>query len=416
MEVIMVFVSAKRRYSFVLFSVLISLLFLSSMTLAAGEELLEKDWQEIVSLADGSRVNFYMWGGDREINNWVDTFVADSLEELYNINLNRVPMGPDDYLNKLLAEKQINRKKGSIDLLWINGENFKTAREHDLLFGPFADVLPNFNKYIDKTSVETTTDFGFPTEGYEVPYGKAQFVFIYNTEKIDKPPLNFSELAEWVKENPGKFTYPALPDFTGSAFVRHVIYELTGGYEQFFDIEEVELAERIKPALNYLAEIEPYLWREGDSYPATIAQLDNMFADGEVWMSMAYHPSKASGEIKKGNFPNSTRTFVLEDGTISNTHFLAIPFNASNKAGALVTADFLESFEAQLSKMNPALWGDTPVFSFDRLTEEEREAVEAIDLGIATLSQEKLQEHRVPEIPAHLVPLIEEEWKRVVGQ
>jgi putative spermidine/putrescine transport system substrate-binding protein len=144
----------------------------------AAAEVLEKNWDEIVNEAEGKTVNFYMFGGDRRTNNWVDTFVADNLKEEYNIHVHRVPMGPDDYLNKLLGEKQIGRKTGSIDLLWINGENFKIAKENELLFGPFVDKLPNFNKYIDKDSKSVTHDFGYPTEGYEAPYGKLPYLIL----------------------------------------------------------------------------------------------------------------------------------------------------------------------------------------------------------------------------------------------
>ncbi|MTI58853.1 MAG: ABC transporter substrate-binding protein [Firmicutes bacterium] len=380
------------------------------------QELLNSSWDKIESTARNSEVNFYMWGGDRRINQWIDTFVSNQMQELYNIELNRVPMGPDDYLNKLLGEKQIGRKKGTIDLLWINGENFKTAKENGLLFGPFAELLPNYSHYLDTSSPETTMDFGFPTEGYEVPYGKAQFVFIYDKAKINNPPHSFRGLVDWIKDNPGKFTYPALPDFTGSAFIRHVIYAQTGGYKQYCNLSEKEVRDKIKPAMKLLNDIKPYLWRKGKTYPATIAQLHNMFADGEVWMTMSYHPTKASGEIVKGNFPETVRTFVLEDGTISNTHFLAIPFNAPNKSGALVVANYLEGFEAQLSKYKPANWGDMPVFSFDKLSEAEKEKVDGVDLGIATLDQKTLQDHRLPEIPAQFIPVIEDVWDSTVAQ
>jgi len=379
-------------------------------------KVLEQDWEQIVKEAEGTTVNFYMWGGSRTINNWVDTYVASQLEERYNIELNRVPMGPEDYLNKLLNEKKINKEQGSIDVLWINGENFKTAMQEELLWGPFVDKLPNYQQYIDQDADQNTTDFGFPTKGYEAPYNRAQFVFIYDQAKVSNPPQNFEELVTWIKEHPRKFTYPALPDFTGSAFVRHVIYRKTGGYQQYYDMSEAEVRKTIRPALEFLAELEPYLWRTGETYPATIAQLDNMFADGEVWMSMGYDPSKATAEINKGNYPDTARTFVLEKGTISNTNFLAVPFNAPNKPGALVTINFLESFAAQYSKYKPENWGALPVFATDKLSEEEKEKVESLDLGPATLPPTELDQHSVPEIPSDLVPIIEEEWQKIVGQ
>ncbi|WP_018249567.1 ABC transporter substrate-binding protein [Orenia marismortui] len=381
------------------------------------ENVLEQEWKEVIASAKGTEVNFYMWGGSRTINQWVKGYVAKNLKEKYDLTLNMVPMDATDFVNKLLGEKQIGKKEGTIDLLWINGENFKTAMDNELLFGPFADSLPNYNRYMDTDSKQITTDFGFPTKGYEAPYSKAQFIFIYDQNKIEEAPYSFEELIAWIKSHPGKFTYPALPDFTGSAFVRHVIYEVTGGYEQYYNLEdEAEIRKKIRPALEFLADLEPYLWREGETYPSTIAQLDNMFADGEVLMSMGYDPSKATSEIVKGTYPDSARTFVLESGTISNTNFLAIPFNSPNKAGALVVANFLESFEAQLSKYSPENWGALPVFSYDKLNVQEKEELADLDLGVATLSQEVLDKHSVPELPADLVPIIEDEWNKIVGK
>ncbi len=60
--------------------------------------------------------------------------------------------------------------------------------------------------------------------------------------------------------------------------------------------------------------------------------------------------------ILEGSYPDTVRTFVLQDGSIFNTHFTAIPFNAPNKPGAMVLADFLVSVEAQVSKFMPENW------------------------------------------------------------
>ncbi|MFW6267251.1 MAG: ABC transporter substrate-binding protein [Halanaerobium sp.] len=395
--------------------IIVTLILMLSFSLTAGAEVLNQSWEEILNEAEAKTVNFYMFGGDRRINNWVDTFVADKLKEEYNIHLHRVSMGPEDYLNKLLGEKQIGRQQGSIDLLWINGENFKVAMENELLFGPFTEKLPNFKQNIDQEAEGVTHDFGYPTEGYEAPYGKAQFSFVYDSDKTEAPE-DFDELTAWIKDNPGKFTYAALPDFTGSAFIRHVIYNTCGGYEKFYEMEEDEFVKEIQPAVDYLKEIEPYLWREGESYPATQAQLDNLYADGEVWMTMGYHPTKAAGEIEKGNFPESSRSFVIEEGTISNTHFLAIPFNAPEKEAALVAANFLLSFEAQYDKMVPGNWGDFTVLDTESLSEEQQRKFKDLDLGEATVPLAELEAHRVPEIPAKWVPVIEEVWSEEIGR
>ncbi len=192
---------------------------------------LVKDYNEIEKAAYSTKVKFFMWGGDAKINNWIDTYVAAELKKQFKIDLIRVPADASIFINKLLGEKEANKDPGTMDILWINGENFKNAMENNLLYGPFTEKLPNFNKYINKNNVEY--DFGYPVKGYEAPYGKAQFVFEYDEAKIKNPPDTFEKLFQWVKNNPGRFTYPQPPDFTGSAFIRQAFYAVTGGYEQY---------------------------------------------------------------------------------------------------------------------------------------------------------------------------------------
>lgn len=373
-------------------------------------KIFDKDWEEIVKEAKGTEVTFYGWGGSQKTNEWIDGFLADTMKKKYNIKVDRVPMNIEDILNKMLSEKQLN-SEGSIDVVWINGENFYTAKKNELLSESFTDKLPNFNKNIDTDSEEVKFDFGYSVEGMEAPYGKAQFVMIYDKAKVDDYPVDHKELMEFVKNNKGVFTYPAPPDFTGSAFVRNIIYDIVG-YENVKDLEanKAQVQEAIKPAIEYLQQLKPYLWREGKTYPATIAQLDNMYADGEVVMNMTYNPNSPEARVRTGEFPKSTRTFVFENGTIGNTHFLSIPFNNPNKAGALVLINEILSIEAQVSKYDPQNWGDLPVVDNSKLSAEEKALFEDIDLGEATLPQEQLLNNRIPELPADLVPIIEEIW------
>ncbi|QEK12988.1 ABC transporter substrate-binding protein [Crassaminicella thermophila] len=400
----------KRILAFIIIFSLVFSLAACNQNKSKVENISEMEWNQILESAKGTTVNFYGWGGSQMTNNWIDTYLAKRLKEEYDITLNRVPMNIDDILNKLLGEKQLNTE-GTVDIVWINGENFYTAKSNDLLYGPFVEKLPNFKKYVDTDSVEVEYDFGFPVEGYEAPYGKAQFVMVYDKERVKNVPIDHKTLLEMAKNNPGKFTYPAPPDFTGSAFVRNIIYDIVG-YEQFLtmkaDKETVKKA--IEPAIDYLKTLKPYLWKEGKTYPATIAQLDNMYSDNEVIMSMTYNPNSVAGKIITGEFPETTNTFVFEKGTIGNTHFLAVPKNAPNKAGALVVINFILSVQAQASKYNPENWGDLPVLDYQKLTEDEKKVFEAIKIGKGVLPQDYLLSHRLPEIPAKLIPIIEEIW------
>ncbi|MEG0568227.1 MAG: ABC transporter substrate-binding protein, partial [Clostridium sp.] len=283
-----------------------------------------------------STVNIHMWGGSDSINNYIDKWVAPKLKDEKNIILKRVPItDPKDVINKLIVEKKENKQSGSVDIIWMNGENFKMAKESEVLYGPFTSELESFNKYVNSESNDIKYDFGEETNGLEAPWGKVQFVYIYDSNKIKNPPKSFSELKEFVKANPGKVTYPVATDFTGSAFVRQAFYETTGGYEKYLGkMDEKTLSESARPLWSYLNEIKPYLWEKGTTYPESLTKLDQLYASGEVWMTMGYDEARAENEIKKGVFPKSTKTMVFETGTLANTHFLTIPFNSSNKDGA----------------------------------------------------------------------------------
>ena len=379
-------------------------------------DLSSAEWDEIVEAARGTTVTFYGWGGDENRNNWLNTTVADYVKEHYDIALEVVGMDINDILSKLSGEKQAGSETGSIDMIWINGENFYSAKDNGLLYGPFTGQLPNMEAYIDLEDPETLNDFCMPIEGYEAPYAKAQMVFFNDSAVTPEAPASAEELLEFCKKYPGKVTYPALPDFTGSAFVRNIIYELCG-WEQFQDMEAdydtVKAA--IEPALDYLRELNPYLWNEGKTFPESSTTVDAMFADGELVMNMSYGPFSVATGIAEGTYTDTTRTFVFDNGTIGNTNYMAIAFNSPNKAGAMVVINAILSAELQLTQYEQLR--ELPVVSADKLSAEEQAAFDAVDLGEGVLSQTELLEHRLPEMPASLVPVIEEIWlNEVVGK
>ena len=379
-------------------------------------DLSTASWDQIVEAAKGTTVTFYGWGGDENRNNWLNTTVADYVKENYDITLEVVGMNIDEILAKLSGEKQAGSTKGSIDMIWINGVNFYSAKDNGLLWGPFTDKLPNMEAYIDMDDPETLNDFCMPIEGYEAPYAKAQMVMFADTAVTPDLPASAEELLAFCKANPGKVTYPALPDFTGSAFVRNLIYEICG-WEQFqtmeADYDTIKAA--IDPALEYLRELNPYLWNEGKTFPDSSTTVDAMFADGELVMNMSYGPFSVATGIAQGIYTDTTETFVFDKGTIGNTNYMAIGFNSPNKVGAMVVINAIISGEIQLTQY--AQLRELPVVATDKLSADEKAAFDAVDLGQGVLSQAELLAHRLPEMPASLVPVIEEIWlNEVVGK
>ncbi len=369
-------------------------------------------WPEIEAQAKGQTVDWFMWGGFPSTNAYVNGYVAPRVKELYGITLRQVPVKDiAEVVGKLLAEKQAGRGAGGeVDLMWINGENFRTAKRHGLLFGPFADRLPN-QKLVnwDKPSVQN--DFGEPVEGLESPWGSAQVVMIYDSRRTPAPPRTVGALLDWARRNPGRFTYPAPPDFTGSVFVRHVFYHAAGevaAWQGPFDEKRFEAAAAATYQL--LKELSPFLWRQGRAYPENPIRLSQLLADGEVDFAISYHPAEASKMILDGLYPETVRTFVFEEGTIANTHFVAIPFNAADTAGAMVVANFLISPEAQLKKADASVWGDFPAIDIDRLEPAWQARFAALPRGPATLPNDVLQRRQLPEPPSEILIRLERGW------
>jgi len=279
-----------------------------------------------------------------------------------------------------------------------------------LLYGPWSESIPNA-KYVNWADPSLAFDFGTPVEGYESPWGHAQFVMEYNTALVgDAPPKTFEDLAAWVEANPGLFTYPAIPDFTGSVFLRHVFYWAAGGPEPFLGPFDQAVFDQYAPKVwEFLNALEPNLWRAGETYPEASA-LTDLLANQEVAFNMGYGPGNAASNILEGKYPETIRTFVFDTGTISNNNFVTIPFNAPNPAGAMVIANFMLSEEFQLKMSDPALWGWLSPISPTMYSSDFQAAVAAFERHPATLSTEELAAAALPEPPAAWVTAMEQGW------
>jgi putative spermidine/putrescine transport system substrate-binding protein len=368
-------------------------------------------WDEVLEAARGTTVNWFMWGGDDIINTNVDNDIGGPLAEQFDITLNRVPVADTaDAVNQVLDEAAADvTSGGSVDLIWINGENFRTLKDANLLYGPWAEDLPNAS-YVPWEDPAVANDFGTPVEGYESPWGHAQFVFHYDSADVPEPPTTFEALQQWIHENPGLFTYPAIPDFTGSVFVRHLFYWAAGGPEPFLGEFDQAVFDEYAPAVwEYLNDIEPDLWRGGETYPEEGIMFD-LLANEEIEFNMGYSPGEASLRIAEGTYPDTVRTFVMDTGTLSNNNYVAIPFNASNPAGAMVLANFIISPEFQLVMADPERWGWEIPTDPATWPAEAQEQLAAYERGVATLAPDVLAPHALPEPPSDWVTAMEEGW------
>ena len=94
---------------------------------------------------------------------------------------------------------------------------------------------------------------------------------------------------------------------------------------------------------------------------------------------------------------------------------MAIAANSGNKAGAMVAINEMLSPEIQADRYETLRV--IPVLDYEKLSEEQRAAFDGAELGEGIIPQDELLSRRLPEMPAQLVPIIEEIWmEEVVGK
>ncbi|TBR42191.1 ABC transporter substrate-binding protein [Marinomonas agarivorans] len=370
-------------------------------------------WGETLKDAEKQTVYWNAWGGADNINAYID-WVAKRVKEDYKITLKHVKLADTaDAVSRVLAEKAAgNDTNGSIDLIWINGENFRTLKNNNLLFGPFSNNLPNY-RYVDESSrTSLTQDFGTKVDGMESPWGAAQVIFMHDTEILVEPPKSIPSLLDYAKKNPGRITYPEPPQFLGTTFLKQALIELTNHPEKLSaPVSDANFTLVTEPLWAYLDELHPVAWRQGSSFPSGAEQMMRLLDDQEIDIALSFDVSAASVQIEQGNLPDTVRSYVFENGTIGNTHFVAIPYNSASTAGAQVVADFLLSPEAQLKKQHPTTWGDLSVLTFNRLPKKYQTAFNDLPRGVATLSIESLGKS-LPEPHGSWVEALEKEWRK----
>ena len=345
-------------------------------------------WTDVLSEAKGQTVYFNAWGGSERINSYL-AWVGKRLNEDHGITLEHVKVGDiAEIVGQLEAAKLVGRDEdGNVDLMWVNGENFASMKRQELTWGSFASELPNAKFVQDSPSIKA--DFSVPVDGLESPWGGAQLVFIYDTATVTEPPRSAAALLEFV-QNDGRFTYPAPPAFHGTTFVKQLLIELNAGSEQAAKamanpVEDSDFEAVTASLWEYLDVLHPVLRGDGKSWPTSGEMTRQLLDDGENDIALSFNPNEATAAVKGGQLPDTVRTYVFDNGTIGNTHFVTIPWNSTAKAAAMVTADFLISPEAQARKADPEFWGEPTVLDVSKLEESDQALFNKIDLGIWAL-------------------------------
>jgi len=354
----------------------------------------DQDFAGIRDEARGQTVRWWMFGGDARVNEYVDEQVVPAAER-QGVNLVRVPIADTaEAVQRVAAQSRAGKSdSGRVDLIWINGENFAAGKQAGLWLEDWSEDLPN-STLVDFEDPSINLDLGVPIDGQEAPWSRAAFVYAADPSATPDPPADFEALLDWARANPGRFTYPAPPDFTGTSFVKQVVAAM--GENEAFE---------------YLRELKPLLWSDGDRFPASEAELNELFANGQVDFSMSFNPNFISTAVAKGQFPESTRPLLLEGGALVNTSYVTIPADAASSAGARVVANLLLSPELQAIKADPQGLGIPTVLDPERLNQRQRDL-----FSEASESPYLLEDFgdTKTELPADRVAPLEDRWKREI--
>ena len=331
------------------------------------------NWPRTLAAARGQTVYFNAWAGSERINAYLQWAAAELLRQ-HGIKLEHVKISDTaEAVKRVRAEKAAGRTDGSADLLWINGENFLAMKREGLLFGPFAESLPSYAAVDTVGKPTTRIDFSEPVDGMEAPWGMAQLTFFGDAARVGTPPSSVAELIDWARRNPGRVSYPRPPDFLGTTFVKQVLMETNSERAALArPFTPQAFAELTPPLWKALDTLHPLSWRGGRQFPASSAVMRQMLADGELIISLTFNPNEAANLIAGRTLPAGVVSWQHRAGTLGNTHFLAIPFNARAKEAAMVAADFMLSPAAQARKADIRVWGDPTVLAVERLPAEQR--------------------------------------------
>lgn len=391
-----------------------TLALLSAALAAPALAQTKPQWAETERQARGQTVYFNAWAGSPNINAYIQWAGSEVLRR-FGVTLVHVKItDAAEVVKRVRSEKAADKTKdGSVDLVWINGENFLAMKRDKLLFGPFAQALPNF-AYVDVQGKPTTVlDFSEPTDALEAPWGMAQLTFFADRKQVPNAPTSLVDLLTFAKNHPGRVTYPRPPDFHGTTFVKQALIDTTPHRPALYQAYTPEaFAAASAPLWAYLDALHPHLWRAGKQFPQNSGAVRQMMADGELLLALTFNPNEAANEIAASRLPTSVYSYQFNSGTIGNTHFLAIPFNTHAPAAAQVVANFLLSPQAQAHKADISVWGDPTVLALDKLP-----AVERARFGNKVVPGQVVQTMpTLPEPHGSWVDPLEKEWLRRYGQ
>lgn len=381
-----------------------------------GNDQEQKQWKLIEQSATGTTVTVVVQHSNEKVIEWLKNEFATFLDTTYEIKLKVVEQPLVKTIDELSANKANEVNSGEYDIIIFESEGFKNALNKGLLYGPFADKLPEVQTSLDMNALNYLYREGISTQNDIVPYGRNELSFIYNQDVFYEKPTTYEELFGLIKTYKGQFTYPnPATSKEGEAFILSVIGQYVD-LEPFISgtIDQTKFISAIQPGLDALKAIKPYLKDEGNIYPASTQDMDDLYNNGALMMSLSLNYNYATDRLKEYEYPENTSTFVIPEGVATFTEGASIAFNSPNKSGAMVALNALLGPEMQTSKYNPKLWGSLSIYALEVTPKTNIDALKAIKLKSTTVKYNDFLESAMTEFSPEMRTIIIKQWQSQV--
>lgn len=358
------------------------------------------EWQLMLDSSKNTTLNVYYDYTDPVAKAWMESNMVPYMETTLGVKVILNALNYSEMLASLKDEKLNEISLGKADLILLSKKGFKDLKSAEVLYGPFANKLPNVAMNQVAESYENTWLDGVTTDNMAVQLGKSQLVLFYDEDVMEQPPASLSDLKAYVKANPGKFSFPSLDTLEGQAFVNTLAASLCDQKKLYEgNLKPAELNALFAPVAAFLKEIKPSMYMEGKVRPKDVAEMDRLFKEGQLAFSMSLNQNKVTQMVKDEKFPDGAKAYVLSSGTTGFGQYAVIPFNSSNKSGAMTVLNAFLTGEIQGDKYDPKNWGNLP--SVDPMKMEKTEADQILKITVkrTAVKEADLSAARLPQVP-----------------
>jgi putative spermidine/putrescine transport system substrate-binding protein len=192
-------------------------------------------------------------------------------------------------------------------------------------------------------------DLLVPVKGAAIPYRGSSVVLAYNTDKVKSAPKTLGALLDWIRANPGKFTYNS-PNSGGSgySFAETVVDSLLSPaiLKQMDQGYDTSVQSNWKQGLDLLHSLNKYMYGNG-VYPNGNAAVLNLLGQGQIWMAPVWS-DQALTALKSGQLGSNIKlTQIASPSFTGGAAYLAVPKTAKHKKVLYKFVNYILSPDAQ---------------------------------------------------------------------